>query len=115
MFFKPVNRRAKEARESAKLLALALSQSWPISPDAKEKAVQSQIELLDDPLVPSVVKAMAVKNLVSMTQTNMKCIEVASKMVEDTPEEDESLPIVSDADLADGVQRLLGNDQRQVG
>ena len=63
------------ARQDVDLLALALSDRWPVEPEKKREIVLRQVDILNDPNVSAHVKSRAAQNLVNMGRQNLMALE----------------------------------------
>ena len=102
---RPTNGHTRECKEDVDLLKLALAQCWPISMEAKEKLIQKQIDIVNDPFVPAIVKVMAVKNIISAGESNLKVLNLLKSQPTPEPESAYAVP-GTDTEILEGLSLL---------
>lgn len=112
-YYQPRNQVATEAREDCQLMALALSQMWPVTATVKQEMVDNQLEILRHPLVPAAVKTLAARNLLACGVANLKAIQLMIDAgAQNTPRGEGDVLPATDEEVGTGLLALTNAAER---
>lgn len=111
--YKPGNIVQREAREDVQLLSLALNELWPVSADARKKLIDRQMEIINNPIVSEMTRALAARNVLAAGALNLKAIallrEIQGTVIPAGNEETDA--VASNQEIAEGLEALSGHRQ----
>lgn len=111
--YNPRNLIQREASEDVKLLSLALNELWPVSADARKKLIDRQMEIINNPIVAEMTRALAARNVLAAGALNLKAIalmrEIQGTIMPASTEEPDA--VASTQEIAEGLEALSGHRQ----